>query len=119
MYQRSKIQEESMYYENKKMNGELPIIGVNTFINDLSHQEAVKTDLIRSSTEEKDWQVEQVKDLAKLWEKESTQAIEALKKAAISGENIFTELMETSKHCTLGVITEALYKVGGAYRRGM
>jgi isobutyryl-CoA mutase len=119
MYQRSKIQEESMYYENKKMNGELPIIGVNTFLNDHDHQETVKTELIRSSTEEKDWQVEQVQELAKLWEKESAQAIEALKKAATTGGNIFTELMETSKYCTIGVITEALYEVGGAYRRGM
>ncbi len=119
MYQRSKIQEESMYYENKKMNGELPIIGVNTFLNDQKNQEPAKTELIRSTAEEKDWQVEQVKELAKLWEKESAQAIEALKKTAFLGQNIFTELMEASKYCTLGVITEALYEVGGAYRRGM
>lgn len=119
MYQRSKIQEESLYYEHKKFSGEFPIVGVNTFIDGEHHKEVIKTELIRSTIEEKDMQVEQVEALKKQFANEQMEAIARLKKAATSGANVFEELMETAKYCTLGTITEALYEVGGAYRRNM
>lgn len=119
MYQRSKIQQESMYYEDKKMSGELPIVGVNTFLKDEKNTEEVKTELIRSTNQEKDLQVEQVNILTKQFHAEKSHALKSLKKAAVASENVFAELMEASKYCTLGSITDSLFEVGGAYRRNM
>lgn len=120
MYQRGKIQEESLYYETKKHNGELPIIGVNTYLPDQRNEEEEKEiDLIRSSTEEKD---NQIKSLNSFWHRnrsESDVALQKLIKVAREGGNVFEELMETVKCSSLGQISRALYEVGGQYRRNM
>jgi methylmalonyl-CoA mutase len=118
MYQRAKIQEESLYYEAKKHSGELPIIGVNTFLPD--HGEMVKeTALIRSSDDEKRAQIDNVFALAARYADERAQALKRLKDVACAGGNVFAELMETTKTCSLGSISHALFEVGGAYRRSM
>jgi methylmalonyl-CoA mutase len=119
MYQRSKIQEESLHYEHLKHSGELPIVGINTFRKDNAIPETVKTDLIRSSDDDKRSQVDQVAQLKNRFAKYQPDAIRALKKAAIANQNIFETLMDTSKVCSLGMISQALYEVGGAYRRNM
>ncbi|TYP95416.1 methylmalonyl-CoA mutase [Fodinibius salinus] len=121
MYQRGKIQDESLHYESKKHSGEKPIIGVNTFINeDAEEQEEEKdVDLIRSTKEEKEQQIE---SLEAFWERnkdESEEAIARLKKVARENGNTFKELMETVKVASLGEISDALYEVGGQYRRNM
>lgn len=120
-YQRGKIQEESMYYEMKKHSGELPIIGVNTYLNPNppSEEEMNSIELARATKEEKE---EQIKNLKLFKEKHKDQAeiaLKRLKETAISGGNIFAELMETVKYASLGQITQALYEVGGQYRRNM
>ncbi len=118
MYQRSKIQEESLYYEQKKHSGELPIIGVNVFLPE--RDEGIKeTALIRSSQDEKDAQVAQVQDVADRFQQERAAALQRLKDVARDGGNVFAELMETVKVATLGAISDALFEVGGAYRRNM
>lgn len=117
-YQRSKIQEESLYYERLKHSGELPIIGVNTFKSD-EKTETLSIPLSRSNLEEKN---QRLKDLENFWKKKSSQskkALDSLKKVALSGGNIFEELMETVKSCSLGQISQALYEVGGRYRRNV
>lgn len=119
MYQRSKIQEESMVYEHKKHTGELPIIGVNTFLNENAHEQFQVKELIRSTESEKNQQVTQVADLAKRFQEEQPEALLKLQRVAQEGGNIFEELLETTKVCSLGMISEALYAVGGAYRRNM
>ncbi len=120
MYQRGKIQEESLYYETKKHNGELPIIGVNTFLSDKkTKEEEEEIALIRSSTEEKE---NQIKSLNTFWHRnqvDSETALKRLQKVAREGGNVFEELMETVKSCSLGEISRALYDVGGQYRRNM
>lgn len=119
-YQRGKIQEESLEYERKKHSGELPIVGVNTFVKNPEEGEAlVRANLVRSTKKEKDAQVRQIKVLKACFKEERSVALGQLKKVAQSGNNIFTELMETVKVCTLGEITEALKECGGAYRRNM
>ncbi len=120
-YQRSRIQEESLYYEERKMSGELPIIGVNTFINPNEDMEEVisKIELARATEEEKQQQITRLRAFHKLHEKECESALTRLKEAALSGANIFAELMETVRHCSLGQITRALFEVGGQYRRNM
>ena len=120
-YQRSKIQEESLYYENLKHTGELPIIGVNTFRNpDANFDEAnASLELSRATDEIKQ---DQLKRLATFQEKhqgEAPAALDNLKQVALNNENLFAELMETVKSCSLGQITNALYEVGGQYRRNM
>lgn len=121
-YQRSKIQEESLYYEHLKHSGELPIIGVNTFINpetlDPNYVPA-KIELARSSKEEKEQQIANLKAFQESHEGQVTEALEKLKETARSGANIFAALMETVKTASLGQITHALYEVGGQYRRNM
>ena len=123
MYQRGKIQEESMYYEEKKHSGELPIIGVNTFLPDNSSDLVKETTLIRSSEDEKQSQIENVAALQARFGGESGDergpALLALKQVARDGGNVFEALMEAVKVCSLGSITEALFEVGGAYRRSM
>jgi methylmalonyl-CoA mutase len=119
MYQRGKIQEESLYYESKKHSGELPIIGVNTFLPDNEEELVKETALIRSSEEEKQAQIDNVNALAKRFADERDAALNRLKEVARSGGNVFAELMETTKTCSLGSISQALFEVGGAYRRSM
>jgi methylmalonyl-CoA mutase len=120
-YQRSKIQGESMYYENLKHTGELPIIGVNTFRDpdaDLEHL-SESVELTRATETEKQSQLARLEDFKKHHEKTSPAALQCLQEAALSGSNIFAELMEAVKVCSLGQITQALYDVGGQYRRNM
>lgn len=121
MYQRGKIQDESLYYESQKHSGELPIIGVNTFKNEdaESAEEEKEIDLIRSTKEEKE---QQIASLNAFWERnqgKSEEAIARLKQVARNNGNIFEELMETVKVASLGQISRALYEVGGQYRRNM
>ncbi|HRP88887.1 MAG TPA: methylmalonyl-CoA mutase family protein [Edaphocola sp.] len=119
MYQRGKIQEESLYYESLKHTGEYPIIGVNTFLSSKGSPTVIPAEVIRSTTEEKEFQINNVKNL---WESSGDKGAEALKrlqKVAIKNENIFEELMDTVKYCSLGQITAALFEVGGQYRRNM
>ena len=123
-YQRSKIQEESMYYELLKHTGQLPIIGVNTFrdpdaaADDLV-EEPFSLELSRATEEEKRSQLQRLADFEKRHEKEAPAALERLQKVVLSGGNIFAELMNTVRSCSLGQITKALYEVGGQYRRNM
>ncbi|MBF0528475.1 MAG: methylmalonyl-CoA mutase family protein [Deltaproteobacteria bacterium] len=120
-YQRSKIQEESLYYENRKMDGRLPIVGVNTFINPESDAEAVagKLELSRSTDEERVSQLQRLRDFQNRNADRAPEALQRLKKVALSEKNIFAELIETVKYCSLGQISQALYEVGGQYRRNM
>jgi len=119
MYQRSRIQDESLQYEQLKNSGELPLVGINTFVHPDRSVEEVKTDLIRSTDEEKQSQIEEVAALKCRFENEQDAAIDKLKDVARTGGNLFAELMEAAKVCSLGQISQALYKVGGAYRRSM
>ena len=121
-YQRSKIQEESMYYEQLKHSGELPIIGVNTFIDPKTMQSdyvPVKIELARASYEEKNLQLTRVKQYQKDHQSESEIALKKLKEVALAGENIFESLMTASRSCSLYQMSEALYQVGGQYRRNL
>ena len=119
MYQRNKIQEESLHYENQKHTGELPIIGVNSFLSKKGSPTVLPGEVIRSTQQEKELQIENLRAFCKRNEGRSKEALENLKKVAIDNGNLFAELMETVKHCTLGQITHALYEVGGQYRRSM
>jgi methylmalonyl-CoA mutase len=119
MYQRNKIQEESLQYEHMKHTGELPLIGVNTFLNKKGSPTILPGEVIRSTSEEKELQVSNLKAFHARNEYKSKEALKRLKGAAISNENLFAELMETVKYCSLGQITHALYEVGGQYRRSM
>ncbi|WP_455675688.1 fused isobutyryl-CoA mutase/GTPase IcmF [Pradoshia sp.] len=120
-YQRGKIQDESMYYEMKKHNGELPIIGVNTYLNPNppSEDEVNNMQLARATKEEKDLQLRNLEVFKKKHQQEADAALERLKESAVSGENIFEQLMDTVRVASLGQITHALYEVGGQYRRNM
>ncbi|MED4456058.1 fused isobutyryl-CoA mutase/GTPase IcmF [Metabacillus fastidiosus] len=120
-YQRGKIQDESLYYEIKKHNGELPIIGVNTYLNPNppSEEQLNNLELARSTKEEKKLQINNLKNFHEKNKKESPLALEKLKQTAIQQGNLFNELMETVKVASLGQITKALYEVGGQYRRNM
>ncbi|MDQ7086555.1 MAG: methylmalonyl-CoA mutase family protein, partial [Acidobacteriota bacterium] len=119
MYQRGKIQEESLHYEMLKHSGGLPIVGVNTFLNPDTGDGVVETELIRSTEEEKQAQVEQVRQIHQRFESRAAEAIANLRRTALAGGNIFAELMEASKVCTLGQLSTALYEIGGQYRRSM
>jgi methylmalonyl-CoA mutase len=120
-YQRSKIQEESMYYEYLKHSGEYPIIGVNTFRNpDIDYAAANSNlELARASDEEKDEQLARLKAFHERHADEASGALKKLQDTALSGGNLFEQLMETVRSCSLGQITTALYEVGGKYRRNM
>lgn len=121
-YQRGKIQEESMYYEHKKHDGSLPIIGVNTFLNPKTladDYEAPEIELARATREEKELQINNLRAFQAEHQEAAKAAIRSLKQTAMNGGNIFAELMETVKTCSLGQITQALYEVGGQYRRNM
>lgn len=119
MYQRNKIQEESLFYEHQKHSGELPLIGVNTFLNKKGSPTILPTEVIRSTTEEKEQQIQALKTFWKKNESKAAEMLDRLKLVAINNGNLFAELMETVKYCSLGQITHALYEVGGQYRRNM
>lgn len=119
MYQRGKIQEESLYYETLKHTGEYPIIGVNTFLNSKGSPTVTPGEVIRATTEEKEYQIETLILLNGRFENEAAAHIDSIQKAAIRNENMFAELMEATKYCSLGQITNALFEVGGQYRRNM
>jgi isobutyryl-CoA mutase len=120
MYQRGKIQEESLYYETRKHDGSLPIIGVNTFLSETDgSEEHQSTELFRSSEEEKQAQVNAVRAFQQRNADRTADALAQLQRVAASGGNVFAELMEAVKVCSLGQISRALYAVGGQYRRNM
>jgi methylmalonyl-CoA mutase len=119
MYQRSKIQEESLYYETLKHNGDLPIIGVNTFLDPKGSPTIIPAEVIRSTTEEKEYAITSRDDFRNRNVAKGKAAFKELQETAIQNGNIFNSLMEACKYCTLGQISGALYQVGGQYRRNM
>ena len=119
MYQRNKIQEESLIYEHQKHTGELPLVGVNTFLNKKGSPTIIPGEVIRSTAEEKEQQIQNLQAFWKRNESRSDAELKKLKEAAINNENMFARLMEAVKYCSLGQITHALYEVGGQYRRNM
>ena len=119
MYQRSKIQEESLYYETLKHNGEFPIIGVNTFLSSKGSPTVLPQEVIRATSEEKEYQISMLKELHEGNAHKTDELIKSIQDAAIQNENIFELLMEVTKYCSLGQITSALFEVGGQYRRNM
>jgi methylmalonyl-CoA mutase len=119
MYQRGKIQEESLYYETLKHTGEYPIVGVNTFLNKNGSPTIVPGEVIRATEEEKQYQITALKAFQDRNADQTASALRKLQKSAIAGDNIFEQLMEVCKICSLGQISNALYEVGGQYRRNM
>jgi methylmalonyl-CoA mutase len=119
MYQRSKIQEESLYYETLKHTGEYPIIGVNTFLSSKGSPTVLPKEVIRATEDEKKFQINTLKSLNARYEDEVEQKLTDIQKVALQNGNVFEALMEVSKYCSLGQITNALFEVGGQYRRNM
>ncbi len=119
MYQRSKIQEESLYYETLKHNGEFPIIGVNTFLSSKGSPTIIPGEVIRATEQEKEAQITTLNNLHQGNEAKTQELLKELQTASIQNKNIFEALMEVSKYCSLGQITNALFEVGGQYRRNM
>ena len=119
MYQRSKIQEESMYYETLKHTGEYPIIGVNTFLSSSGSPTILPAEVIRATDTEKEQQINTLQGLQLRNKRIAEKQLKELQEAAIKNENIFEKLMEVTKYCSLGQITNALFEVGGQYRRNM
>jgi methylmalonyl-CoA mutase len=119
MYQRNKIQEESMVYEKLKHSGEMPIIGVNTYQNDEGSPTTIPEEVIRASKEEKEFQIETVKAQKERNASVAEEKIEEVQKAAVEQGNIYEALMEATKYCSLGQLTESMFEVGGEYRRNM
>mgnify|MGYP006132329051 CR=1 FL=1 len=119
MYQRSKIQEESLYYEGLKHSGEFPIIGVNTFLSSKGSPTVTPGEVIRATQAEKDYQIGMLDNLQKGNAEEAQEQLRAVQKAAIQNDNLFEALMEATKYCSLGQITDAMFEVGGQYRRNM
>ena len=119
MYQRSMIQEESLYYETLKHNGEFPIIGVNTFLSSKGSPTVIPGEVIRATEKEKQYQINLIESIHKSTKNKSSALLTELQSKAINNENIFEALMEVCKTCTLGQITKALFEVGGQYRRNM
>ena len=119
MYQRSKIQEESLHYETLKHTGEYPIIGVNTFLSSKGSPTVLPDEVIRATDEEKENQIKTLKNLHRGNAEDIERLLEELKRTAVQNENIFEKLMEVSKYASLGQITKALFQVGGQYRRNM
>ena len=119
MYQRSRIQEESLHYETLKHSGEYEIIGVNTFLSKDGSPTIIPEEVIRATEEEKKVQLCNLKALHTAMSGCSADAINQVQEAAVSGGNIFEELIEASKVASLGQITDAMFHVGGAYRRNM
>ncbi|MEZ4322188.1 MAG: methylmalonyl-CoA mutase family protein, partial [Myxococcota bacterium] len=119
MYQRSKIQDESLYYEHKKLSGELPIIGVNTFLDDKGSPTIIPDEVIRATTDEKEYAIHARDAFQSRNADAGKRALQALEDAALRNGNLFDVLMEAGKVCTLGQISAKLYQVGGQYRRNM
>lgn len=119
MYQRSKIQEESLYYETLKHTGKYPIVGVNTFLSSKGSPTIIPQEVIRATVEEKEYQITMLNDLHSSHKKEGPSQLKKVQQAAIQNKNIFEALMEACKVCSLGQITHALFEVGGQYRRNM
>jgi methylmalonyl-CoA mutase len=119
MYQRSKIQEESLYYETLKHTGEFPIIGVNTFLSSKGSPTILPKEVIRATEAEKQYQIEMLQNLQNAQKAKAEDGIRKVQDAAIRNKNIFAELMETCKVASLGQVTNALFEVGGQYRRNM
>ena len=119
MYQRSKIQEESLYYETLKHDGTLPIVGVNTFRNPHGDEIPERLELSRSSEDEKQGQLQRLQDFQGRHAAERPAALARLRDAALAGENVFAVLMDAVRSCTLGEITQCLFDVGGRYRRNV
>lgn len=119
MYQRGKIQEESLYYETLKHTGEYPIIGVNTFLSSKGSPTILPQEVIRATPEEKEYQIKMLRNLHAFQGDHETKMVDRIQQAAIQNKNIFIELMEATKVCSLGQITKGLFEVGGQYRRNM
>jgi methylmalonyl-CoA mutase len=119
MYQRGKIQEESLHYEMLKHTGEYPIIGVNTFLSSDGSPTVIPGEVIRATIEEKEAQISTLRNLHHAYADIKNELLISLKKASVTNENVFERLMEATKYCSLGQITNALYEVGGQYRRNM
>ena len=119
MYQRGKIQEESLHYEMLKHTGEYPIIGVNTFLSSEGSPTVTPGEVIRATIDEKEGQIQTLNELHQAQQELLAVQLQTLKKAAVSNENVFECLMEAAKYCSLGQLTRALYEVGGQYRRNM
>ncbi|MGB5315388.1 MAG: methylmalonyl-CoA mutase family protein, partial [Robiginitalea sp.] len=119
MYQRSRIQDESLHYEMLKHTGEFPIIGVNTFLNSKGSPTVLPAEVIRATEEEKQGQIQTLERVHRQHESVAAQRLEHLKQSAVRNENMFEALMEVCKVCSLGQITQSLFEVGGQYRRNM
>ncbi|MCB9252628.1 MAG: methylmalonyl-CoA mutase family protein [Flavobacteriales bacterium] len=119
MYQRGKIQEESLYYETLKHSGEYPLIGVNTFLSSKGSPTILPREVIRATEDEKVFQINTLNHLHKHYEQKSSEVLKEVQLKSIRNENIFEALMEAGKYCSLGQITDALFEVGGQYRRNM
>jgi methylmalonyl-CoA mutase len=119
MYQRGKIQEESLYYETLKHTGEYPIVGVNTFLNKKGSPTILPSEVIRATEDEKQFQISAVEAFQKRNAEKAPLLLKQLQEAAVAGKNIFESLVEVCKYCSLGQISHALYEVGGQYRRNM
>ncbi len=118
-YQRFKIQEESMYYEHQKLSGELPLIGVNTYLDENGSPTIIPGEVIRATAEEKNYAIDSLKAFQKRNEAAAVLSLQSLQQAALDNANLFDALLESAKVCSLGQMSEALYKVGGQYRRNM
>ncbi|MCK6693924.1 MAG: methylmalonyl-CoA mutase family protein, partial [Thermoanaerobaculia bacterium] len=119
MYQRGKIQEESLYYETLKHTGELPLVGVNTFLSKEGSPTILPKEVIRATETEKEDQIQTLRNLHEANKEKASAALRRLQQAAVQNRNIFAELMEAVKTCSLGQVTNALFEVGGQYRRNM
>ena len=119
MYQRNKIQEESLYYETLKHSGELPLIGVNTFLNPNPAETDEEIELARSTEEEKNMQIHDLEKFHQFHSEEQDSMMELLRNSALKKGNIFEVLMESVQVCSLGQITQQLFQIGGQYRRNM
>ena len=119
MYQRGKIQEESMHYEMLKHTGEYPIIGVNTFLSKEGSPTLIPGEVIRATEDEKENQISTVSMVHQAGDAKSINTLEAIQRAALENKNMFDSIMEASKVCSLGQMTKAMFAVGGQYRRNM
>ena len=119
MYQRSKIQEESLYYEQLKHSGKLPIVGVNTFLRKDGSGTVIPEEVIRATEEEKEAQINGLRAFQELNKDKSSDLLEKIRDCALENKNVFEALMEATKHCSIGQLTEAMFEVGGRYRRNM
>ncbi|MCU1366546.1 MAG: methylmalonyl-CoA mutase, large subunit, partial [Ilumatobacteraceae bacterium] len=118
-YQRGRIQDESMVYEQRKHDGTLPIIGVNTFLDPYGSGETTTVELARSDSGEKDDQIRRLRDFQQRHANDRPPALERLRAAALAGDNVFAVLVDAVRSCTLGEITDTLFEVGGRYRRSV